>query len=173
MAIVLLAWLACVASSCGEDEMPTNPSGVPNAAGVFRGTYRIRTCTEVASVTTNVCGPLVNATGQPLQLSIQQINDQLVGNVQFSGWYTRSLILNGTITRDGNIVMSGTAPWVDASCPQVTNTLSVNPFTATLTRASDGMNGDFRFIGSVRASTTACVFAEVTIDADSLTLTKQ
>ena len=175
-AIVLLALIAAAASSCGEDEMPTNPSGVPNVAGVYAGTYRIRTCTETASVASNVCGPLIGAgpTTQPLQLSMQQINDQLVGNVQFSGWFTRSIILNGTISRDGGIIMSGTTPFVDPACPAVTtNTVSVNPFTATVTRGSDGMNGDFRFIGSARISPTTCVFAEVTIDADSVTLTKK
>lgn len=172
---MLVALIASVASSCGDDEMPTNPSGVPNAAGAYRGTYRIRTCTETATVTSNVCGPLTGATAttQPMQLSIQQINDQLIGNLQFSGWYTRSMILNGSINPDGVIVMNGTTPWVDAACPQVTNTVTVSPFTATLTRAQDGMSGDFKFVGSARVSPTACVFAEVTIEADSVTLTKQ
>jgi hypothetical protein len=175
-AIVLLAWLALAASSCGDDVTPTNPSGVPNAAGVWVGTYRIKTCTDVVSGAPvgTVCTPLLAATAptQPVRLSVQQTNDQLIGNIQFSGWYSRSLILNGSITRDGEIVLNGTAPFVDPACPAVTNVVSVNPFTSTLNRALDGMTGNFKFVGSARVGTT-CVFAEVTIDADTVTLTKQ
>lgn len=171
-AIVLLAWFALSTSSCGDDKTPTNPSGVPNAAGVFTGTYRIKSCTDLVNGTAGTMCASLLATTAPLRLSLQQTNDQLVGNIQFSGWYVRSLIVNGTITPEGVILMNGQTTWVETGCPAITNQLIVNPFSATLNRALDGMTGDFRFVGSARVGTTGCVFAQVTMEADTLTLAK-
>lgn len=174
LSALVLSVLALSASGCSDTETPTNPTGIPDVAGSWTGTYRIRTCTDtIAGAPGPVCGPLTGTSApmQPIRLGLQQTGDQVVGSLDFSGWYVRSLVVSGMVQQGGAILLTGSTSATDPTCPTVQSRLALTIWTSTLNRARDGITGDFRISGNVR--TTGCVFSEFAIEADTLQLTKQ
>jgi hypothetical protein len=167
------------AASCDDDDVtPTNPSGVAQVAGTWVGTFRIAACTDTLNgAPGTLCSTLTGTTAptQPIRIALQQTDDRLVGNIQFSGWNTRSLVVTGLIQPGGAVLLEGTTTWTEATCPtsttQVPGRLSVTLWNSLVNRTSDGMTGDFRVTATTR--TVPCAFGEVAIQADTLQLTKQ
>jgi hypothetical protein len=171
-----LLLLAILAPACSDDDSstPTNPTGIPNVAGAWSGAYRIKTCTETfAGTTGQTCPGLVGtATRQPIRFTLQQTDNQLVGNLELSGWYVRTLLVTGTIDRNGQIILRGSASTGEPLCPTVTNRITLNFWASTLNRTLDGQVGEFGILGSKRVGATGCVFSDITIEADTLDVTK-
>lgn len=168
-----------IAGSCDDDnDSPTNPSGVANVAGTWAGTFRIAACTDTLNgAPGTVCSTLSGTTAplQSIRLALQQTDDRLVGNIQFSGWSTRSLLVTGVIQPGGAVLLEGTTTWTEPNCAtattQVPGRLQLTLWNSLVNRTSDGMTGDFRVSTTTR--TTPCAFGEVSIQADTLQLTKQ
>jgi hypothetical protein len=165
-------------ASCSDSETPTNPSGVAQVAGTWTGNFRIAACTDtVNGVPGTLCTNLTGATAprQPIALSLQQTDDRVVGNIQFTGWFVRSLVVTGVVQPGGAVLLEGTTTWTEAVCPtattQIPGRLTLTLWNTLVNRTSDGMTGDFRLTGTTR--TTPCAFGDVAIQADTLTLTKQ
>lgn len=169
--------VALAAGACSDDtDSPTDPSGIPPAAGTYTGTYRVKTCSETLTATTGqICGSIAGETApqrQPLRLTLQQTEGQVVGNLEFSGWYARSLVVTGTVDRNGALVLTGATVSADPACPAVQSRLTLNNWLGTLTRASEGVRGEFGITATRRVGTTGCVFSDVTIEADTMELTR-
>jgi hypothetical protein len=165
-------------ASCSDSETPTNPSGVAQVAGVWTGNFRIAACTDTLNgAPGTLCSNLTTATAprQPITLSLQQTDDKVVGNIQFTGWYVRSIVVTGIVQPGGAVLLEGTATWTEPACPTATTPvpgrLTLTLWNSLVNRTSDGMTGDFRLAGTTR--TAPCAFGEVTIQADTLQLTKQ
>jgi hypothetical protein len=167
-----------ITASCEDSETPTNPSGVAQVAGTWTGNFRIAACTDTlngnpGTLCTTLLGP--TAPRQPITLALQQTDDRLVGNIQFSGWYVRSLVVTGLVQPGGAVILEGTTTWTEPTCPTaltpVPGRLTLTLWNTLVNRTSDGMTGDFRLSGTTR--TTPCAFGEVSIQADTLQLTKQ
>lgn len=166
-------------ASCSDDDItPTNPSGVPQVAGTWTGTYRIATCTDTLNgAPGTLCANLTGATAlrPSITVTLQQTDDKVVGNVVFSGWYVRSIVVTGLVQAGGAVLLEGTATWTELTCTtattQVPGQLTLSAWNSVVNRTSDGMTGDFRLSGTTR--TTPCAYGEVTIQADTLQLTKQ
>jgi hypothetical protein len=165
-------------ASCSDSETPTNPSGVAQVAGTWTGNFRIASCTDTlngapGTLCANLTGTAVAR--QPITLALQQTDDKVVGNIQFTGWYVRSLVVTGIVQAGGAVILEGTTTWTEPVCPTATTPvpgrLTLTLWNSLVNRTSDGMTGDFRLTGTTR--TTACAFGEVSIQADTLTLTKQ
>jgi hypothetical protein len=165
-------------ASCSDDETPTNPSGVARVAGTWTGNFRIAACTDTlngapGTFCTNLLGP--SAPRQPITLALQQTDNQVVGNIQFTGWYARSVVVTGIVQEGGAVILEGTASWTEPVCPTATTPvpgrLTISLWNTLVNRTSDGMSGDFRLTATTR--TVACAFGDVSIQADTLTLTKQ
>lgn len=165
-------------ASCSDSETPTNPSGVPQVAGTWTGTFRIAACTatlngEPSTFCNNLTGAA--APNQPITVSLQQTDDQVVGNVQFTGWYVRSVVVTGVVQAGGAVILEGTTTWTEPACSTSTTPvpgrLTLSLWNSLVNRTSDGMTGDFRLTGTTR--TTPCAFGEVSIQADTLQLTKR
>jgi hypothetical protein len=163
-----------IVASCSDTETPTNPTGIVNVAGLWTGTYRIRSCTDtVAGMPGTFCAPLI-APSAPLQrvrLSLQQTDDRVVGNLELSGWIVRSVIVSGVVQEGGSVVLDGMTTWTDAACPTAQNRLTLTFWNSIVNRSQDAMTGDFKLTAVVRMN--ACVFAELSIDADTLELARQ
>jgi hypothetical protein len=179
-------WLALTAllpgllftASCEDSETPTNPSGVAQVAGTWTGTFRIAACTDTLNgAPGTMCSTLVGASAplQPITLALQQTDDRLVGNIQFSGWYVRSLVVTGLVQPGGAVILEGTTTWTEPACPTaltpVPGRLTLTLWNTLVNRTSDGMSGEFRLTGTTR--TAPCAFGEVSIQADTLQLTKR
>jgi hypothetical protein len=165
-------------ASCSDSETPTNPSGLAQVAGTWTGTYRIAACTDTLNgAPGTLCTNLTSATAarQPITLSLQQTDRNVIGNITFSGWYVRSLVVTGIVQEGGAVLLEGTTTWNEPACPTVTTQvpgrLTLTLWNTLVNRTSDGMSGDFRLTGTTR--TTQCAFGEVSIQADTLQLTKQ
>jgi hypothetical protein len=165
-------------ASCSDSETPTNPSGVAQVAGTWTGNFRIAACTDTLNgAPGTLCASLTGATAplQPITLTLQQTDDRVVGNIVFSGWYVRSLVVTGIVQPGGAVILEGTTTWTEAVCQTATTPvpgrLTLSLWNSLVNRTSDGMTGDFRLTGTTR--TAPCAFGEVTITADTLTLTKQ
>lgn len=165
-------------ASCSDSETPTNPSGLAQVAGTWSGTFRIAACTDTlngapGTLCTNLTG--ATAPNQPITLSLQQTNEQVIGNIQFTGWYVRSLVVTGIVNEGGQVILEGTTTWTEPACPtattQVPGRLTITLWNSLVNRTSDGMTGDFRLSGTTR--TAPCAFGEVAIQADTLQLTKR
>jgi hypothetical protein len=178
--IVLTALLPALlmTASCEDSETPTNPSGVAQVAGTWTGNFRVAACTDTLNgAPGTLCSTLGAATAprQPITLALQQTDDRLVGNIQFSGWYIRSLVVTGLVQPGGGVILEGTTTWTEAVCPTVTTPvpgrLTLTLWNSLVNRTSDGMTGDFRLTATTR--TAPCAFGEVSIQADTLQLTKQ
>jgi hypothetical protein len=164
--------------SCSDSETPTNPSGVAQVAGTWTGNFRIAACTDTLNGDPGTfCAPLLGAAAprQPITLALQQTDDKVVGNIQFSGWYVRSLVVTGLVQAGGAVLLEGTTTWTEPACPTVVTPvpgkLTVTLWNTLVNRTSDGMSGDFRLTATTR--TAPCAFGEVAIQADTLQLTKQ
>jgi hypothetical protein len=178
----LLLPLALIVAGCSDDSVtPTNPSGIPNVAGTWTGAYRVKTCSEefigvtgTPPATIQICPTITGDTAirQPMTLTLQQTEDRLIGNIQFSGWFVRSLVVTGNVNRDGAVVLTGMASTTDTTCPTVQNRIVLNYWVTTLSRAQDAITGEFGMLGTRRIGTTGCVFDDVTITADTLSLTR-
>ena len=165
-------------ASCSDSETPTNPSGLAQVAGTWTGNFRIAACTVTLNgAPGTLCANLTGATAprQPITLALQQTDDNVVGNIQFTGWYVRSLVVTGIVQPGGAVILEGTTTWTEAVCPtattQVPGRLTLTLWNSLVNRTSDGMTGDFRLSGTTRLA--PCAFGEVSIQADTLTLTKQ
>jgi hypothetical protein len=164
--------------SCSDSETPTNPSGVAQVAGTWIGTFRIASCTDTlngapGTFCTNLVGP--TAPSQPITVSLQQTDDQVVGNVQFTGWIVRSVVVTGIVQEGGAVNLEGTTSWTEPACAtattQVPGRLTLTLWNTIVNRTSDGMSGDFRVTTTTR--TTACAFGDVSIQADTVQITKR
>lgn len=165
-------------ASCSDDVTPTNPTGLPQVAGTWTGTYRIASCTDTLNgAPGTLCASLTSATAvrPPMTLTLQQTEDRLVGNIVFSGWYVRSMVVTGLVQAGGAVLIEGNATFTEPACPtattQVPGRLTLSAWNTVVNRTSDGMTGDFRLTATTR--TVSCAFGEVTIQADTLQLTKQ
>jgi hypothetical protein len=165
-------------ASCSDDVTPTNPSGVAQVAGTWTGNFRIASCTDTLNgAPGTLCTTLTSPTAprQPITLSLQQTDDRVVGNLSFTGWYVRSLVVTGIVQPGGAVILEGTATWTEPACPTATTPvpgrLTLSLWNSLVNRTSDGMTGDFRLTATTR--TMPCAFGEVSIQADTLTLTKQ
>jgi hypothetical protein len=179
LALVALLPALLITSACDDDNAsPTNPSGVANVAGAWTGTFRIAACTDTLNgAPGTLCSTLTGATAarQPITIALQQTDDKLVGNIQFGGWYVRSLVVTGLIQPGGAVLLEGTTTWTEPACPTaptpVPGRLTLTLWNTLVNRTSDGMTGDFRLTATTR--TAPCLFGEVSIQADTLQLTKQ
>jgi hypothetical protein len=165
-------------ASCSDSETPTNPSGVAQVAGTWTGNFRIAACTDTLNGAPGTfCANLTGASAplQPITLALQQTDRQVVGNIQFSGWYARSVVVTGIVQEGGAVILEGTTSWTEQVCPTSTTPvpgrLTLSLWNSLVNRTSDGMTGDFRL--AVTTRTAPCAFGEVAIQADTLTLTKQ
>jgi hypothetical protein len=166
-------------ASCSDSETPTNPSGVAQIAGTWTGTFRIAACGHTLSGDPGTaCNTLIGATAptsQPITLTLQQTGDQVVGNIAFTGWYSRQVVVTGMVQPGGALNLQGTTTWTEVVCPtattQVPGQLTVSLWNSLVNRTSDGMTGDFRVTATTR--TPACAFGELSIQADTLQLTKR
>lgn len=165
-------------ASCSDSETPTNPSGVAQVAGTWTGTFRIAACTATVNGEPGTfCNNLVGtaASTQPITLSLQQTDDQVVGNIQFTGWYVRSVVVTGIVQTGGAVILEGTTTWTEPPCATATTPipgrLTLSLWNSFVNRTSNGMTGDFRLTATTR--TTPCAFGDVAITADTLTLTRR
>jgi hypothetical protein len=165
-------------ASCSDSETPTNPSGVAQISGTWTGNFRVASCTDTLNGAPGTfCTPLTVQPPvlQPLTLTLTQTNNQVIGNIQFSGWYVRSLVVSGIVEEGGGLHLEGTTSWTEPVCPTATTPvpgrLTLTGWNTLVNRTSDGMTGDFRLTATTR--TTPCAFGEVTLQADSLQLTKR
>lgn len=165
-------------ASCSDSETPTNPSGVAQVAGTWTGNFRIAACTDTLNGAAGTfCANLVGASAprQPITLALQQTDNQVVGNIQFSGWYVRSVVVTGIVQEGGAVILEGTTSWTEPVCATapapVPGRLTLTLWNSLVNRTSDGMTGDFRLTATTR--TTPCAFGDVSIQADTLTLTRQ
>jgi hypothetical protein len=165
-------------ASCSDSETPTNPSGVAQVAGTWTGNFRIGSCTDTlngapGTFCANLVGP--SAPRQPITLSLQQTDRQVIGNIQFSGWYVRSVVVTGVVQEGGAVLLEGTTTWTEPVCPTATTPVSgrltLSLWNTIVNRTSDGMSGEFRMTATTR--TTPCAFGEVSIQADTVQLTRQ
>jgi len=166
-------------ASCSDSETPTNPSGVAQIAGTWTGTFRVAACGHTLSGDpTTFCNTLIGATApttQPITLTLQQTGDQVVGNIAFSGFVTRSVVVTGVVQPGGALNLTGTTTWTEPVCPTapvpVPGQLTISLWNSLVNRTSDGMTGDFRVTATTRV--TPCAFGELSIQADTLQLTKR
>jgi hypothetical protein len=167
-------------ASCSDSETPTNPSGVAQIAGTWTGNFRISSCTDTLNGAPGTFCSNLNVGGpspviQPMTLTLTQTDRQVIGNIQFTGWYVRQLVVTGTVQEGGALLLEGTTTWTEPVCStattQVPGRLTLTLWNAIVNRTSDGLTGDFRLAGTTR--TTPCAFGEVSITADTLQLTKR
>ncbi len=67
-------------ASCSDDVTPTNPTGLPQVAGTWTGTYRIASCTDTLNgAPGTLCASLTSATAvrPPMMLTLQQTGRQI------------------------------------------------------------------------------------------------
>jgi hypothetical protein len=84
-------------------------------------------------------------------------------------------VVTGIVQPGGAVILEGTTTWTEPVCATATTPvpgrLTLTLWNSLVNRTSDGMTGDFRLTGTTR--TTPCAFGEVSIQADTLQLTKQ
>lgn len=185
----LLSWIGLAAlcvifvgvSGCSDDSntSPTTPTGIPNVAGTWSGTYHIKQCTDTvngapgtlcATVTDPATGTNTAST-QPVQLVLSQQNDQVGGTLVFSGWYAQSVPVTGTIGSSGRLWLQGTIAVTDPACPTTTGTFTLGTWFSDLNRQQNEMVGGFTFTTKKRLS--ACVFADLNVTIDTVDITKK
>ena len=98
-------------ASCSDSETPTNPSGVAQVAGTWTGNFRIAACTDTLNgAPGTLCANLTGASAprQPIRSRCSRRTIEVVGNIQFSGWYVRSLVVTGIVQAGGAVILEGT-----------------------------------------------------------------
>ena len=120
-------------------------------AGTWTGNFRIAACTDTLNgAPGTLCTSLTGATAprQPITLALQQTDDKVVGNIQFTGWYIRSLVVTGIVQPGGAVILEGTTTWTEPVCATaitpVPGRLTLTLWNTLVNRTSDGMSGDFR-----------------------------
>ena len=185
----LFSWIGLAAlcvivggvSGCSSDDnkSPTTPTGIPNVAGTWSGTYHIKQCTDTvngapgtlcATVTDPATGTNTAST-QPVQLVLSQQNDQVGGTLVFSGWYAQSVPVTGTIGSSGRLWLQGTIAVTDPACPTATGTFTLGTWFSDLNRQQNEMIGSFNFTTKKRLS--ACLFADLNVTIDTVDITKK
>src|SRR5690349_13274955 len=149
---VLAIILACAAlistQACSDNKTsPTTPTGIPNVAGTWTGTYHIKTCTDTVNGTpgttcaavTDPVGGTNAASKQPVQLVLTQQNDQVGGTLVFSGWYVQSVPVTGTIGSSGRLWLQGTVQTTDTACPTTIMTFTLGTWFSDLNREQNEM----------------------------------
>jgi len=187
----LFSWIGLAAlcvifggiSGCSDDAKtsPTTPTGIPNVAGSWAGTYHIKQCTDtVNGAAGTLCATVTDpATGtntastQPVQLVLSQQNDQVGGTLVFSGWYAQSVPVTGTIGSSGRLWLQGTIAVTDPACPTTTGTFTLGTWFSDLNREQNEMIGGFNFTTKKRLSTSACLFADLNVTIDTVDITKK
>jgi hypothetical protein len=179
--LTLLGGLAIASTSCGDDEnkSPTTPTGIPTISGSWAGTYHIKTCTDtVNGAAGTLCATVLDTTTttntastQPVQVVLTQQNDQVGGTVTFSGWYVQTVPVTGTVGSSGRIWLQGTVAFSDTACPAVTGTVSLSGWVTDLNREQNEAIGVFNLTGLRKMS--ACLFANISVTADSVDIKKK
>jgi hypothetical protein len=184
--MLLVAGLCVSGSACSDSVTPTNPSGIPNVAGTWSGTYHIKTCTDtinsatstINSGTGTLCATVVDsssatnpASTQPVQLTLTQQKDQLTGTLSFSGWYVLNVPVTGSIVTSGRVYLQGSGTITDTGCPTTTGTFTLSTWVSDLNRPQDGLTGVFTFAANKRLN--ACVFDNLTMQADTVVITRK
>ncbi len=169
-------------AGCSDDsdnKSPTTPTGIPNVAGTWSGTYHIKQCTDtvngapgtLCATVTDPAGGINTASTQPVQLVLSQQNDQVGGTLVFSGWYAQSVPVTGTIGSSGRLWLQGTIGVTDPACPTTTGTFTLSTWFSDLNREQNEMVGSFGFTTKKRLS--ACLFADVNVSIDTVDITKK
>ena len=169
-------------SACSDDsnKSPTTPTGIPNVAGTWTGTYHIKQCTDTVNGTpgtlcaavTDPAGGTNTASTQPVQLVLSQQNDQVGGTLVFSGWYAQSVPVTGTIGTSGRLWLQGTIALTDPLCPNATTgTFTLGTWFSDLTRQQSEMIGGFTF--TTKKKVSACIFADLSVNIDTVDVTRK
>ena len=168
-------------SGCSDDSntSPTTPTGIPNVAGTWTGTYHIKQCTDTVSGTpgtlcatvTDPAGGTNTASTQPVQLVLSQQNDQVGGTLVFSGWYAQSVPVTGTIGTSGRLWLQGTIALTDPLCPAATGAFTLGTWFSDLTRQQNEMIGGFTF--TTKKKVSACIFADLSVNIDTIDITRK
>jgi hypothetical protein len=179
--LLLSCGIALAAVSCSDDENknPTTPTGIPTVSGTWSGTYHVKTCTDtVNGAAGTLCATVLdtgtttnNASTQPLQVTLTQQSDQVGGTVAFTGWLAQSVPVTGTVGSSGRVWLQGAVAFTDAACPAVTGTVTVSGWITDLNREQNELIGAFNLTGLRKMS--ACLFANVTVSADTVDIKKK
>jgi hypothetical protein len=173
----ILATASC--SNDDENKTPTSPTGIPTVSGTWSGTYHIKTCTDtVNGAAGTLCATVLDtattttaASTQPLTVTLTQNNDQVGGTVAFSNWYLQTIPVTGTIGSSGRLWLQGSVAFTDPLCPAVTGTATLSAWVTDLNRERNELIGVFNITGLRKMS--ACLFANITVTADSVDITKK
>jgi len=177
LVVVSCSWLFM--SACSDSVTPTNPTGVPNVAGVWSGTYHIKSCTDtINGAPGTLCATVTDSTTattpastQPVQLTLTQQKDQLTGTLAFTGWYVVNVAVTGTVVTSGRVHLEGNAAFTDTACPTTTGHFTLSVWTSDLNRSQNGMIGEFSFTGNKRLS--ACLFSDLAVTADTVDISRK